>query len=52
MLHFINAVLVKKMTIGKVVLMRICYTGLLLVSGGIISSDLILACSDDSYEYT
>ena len=31
--------------------MRICNTGVLLVSNGKISCDLIRACSDDSHEY-
>ena len=39
-----------KMTLGKVVIyfMRICNTGVLLVSNGKILCDLICACSDDS----
>ena len=32
--------------------MRICNTGVLLVSSGKISCDLVRVCSDDSHEYT
>ena len=36
---------------GVIYFMQICNTGVLLVSNGKISCDLIRACSDDSHEY-